>query len=179
MPPRADVGGRFAGPMFAGREIVLTAAVAGLVAASMVQPDPRLVWNASQSVPVGLYRIATGATLRRGDIVAVRLPLPIAKLAAARAYLPGGLPLMKRIAASPGAVVCAGPGVLRIDGSIAARSVSTDATGRIMPQWLGCRRLGPEEVLLLGDVAGSFDSRYFGPLPRGSVIGKAVPLWLP
>jgi hypothetical protein len=28
------------------------------------------------------------------------------------------------------------------------------------------------------DAADSFDGRYFGPLPRASIFGRAVPLWL-
>jgi type IV secretory pathway protease TraF len=28
------------------------------------------------------------------------------------------------------------------------------------------------------DAPGSFDGRYFGPVPRSSIIGKATPLWV-
>ncbi|MFW2345454.1 MAG: S26 family signal peptidase [Brevundimonas mediterranea] len=40
-----------------------------------------------------------------------------------------------------------------------------------MPQWSDCRRLAADEVFLVGDTAGSFDSRYFGPVRTAEVIG--------
>src|SRR5690606_18768698 len=41
----------------------------GLVGAiAIVPPTPRLVWNVSASAPVGLYAVAPGAALARGDM---------------------------------------------------------------------------------------------------------------
>jgi hypothetical protein len=49
---------------------------------------------------------------------------------------------------------------------------------RALPHWSACRRLKAQEVFLLSSYSPfSFDSRYFGPVERASVMGRAVPLW--
>ncbi|MER8441436.1 S26 family signal peptidase, partial [Mesorhizobium sp. M1393] len=45
--------------------------------AAFGKPSPWLVWNASASAPVGLYRVASGSPAR-GDLVLVRPPKPVA-----------------------------------------------------------------------------------------------------
>ena len=66
----------------------MTIAVALIVAPTVAQQPPLLViWNASPSVPVGLY-LVTKASPRVGDLVVVRLPPVIAAFAARRGYLP-------------------------------------------------------------------------------------------
>ncbi|MGX9182124.1 hypothetical protein [Mesorhizobium sp. BHbdii] len=49
----------------------LAAAIIGLGVTALAEPSPRLVWNASASAPVGLYRVAAAAPAR-GDLVLVR-----------------------------------------------------------------------------------------------------------
>ena len=42
----------------------------------------------------------------------------------------------------------------------------------------GCRTIGDAELFVMNwDVPDSVDSRYFGPFPRGSVIGRALPVF--
>jgi conjugative transfer signal peptidase TraF len=139
-------------------------------------PRPCLVWNASASAPIGLYRVVAGP-VERGDWVLVRPPTEVAELAAARGYLPLGVPLVKRVAALGGDTVCARNGALFINGQEAARPLVRDRAGRPMPRWSGCRSLGAEEIFLLLPPPDSFDSRYFGPVPRTLVIGRLAPLW--
>jgi type IV secretory pathway protease TraF len=50
---------------------------------------------------------------------------------------------------------------------------------RALPGWSGCRSLEHDELLLIGDHAASFDSRYFGPVRTSSVEGRAVALHIP
>ena len=88
------------------------------------------------------------------------------------------MPLLKRVAAADGDIVCAlGPWVF-VNGDPAATRRHADGQGRPLPSWRGCRTLGGDAVLLLMDAPESFDGRYFGPVPRSSVIGEATPLWL-
>ncbi len=48
-----------------------------------------------------------------------------------------------------------------------------------MPVWQGCRVLREGEFFaLVTDIENSFDSRYLGPLPIETVLGRAIPLWL-
>ncbi|MBC1181856.1 S26 family signal peptidase [Brevundimonas sp. WCHBH090558] len=125
--------------------------------------------NESPSLPEGLYARRFGAEIERGVVVAIPQP------AAARAYLgdlgmPGDVALIKRVAAAGGDRVCVeGAQVLTPDGVWTVRS--RDRGGAILPRWSGCRRLAPDELFLLGDTAGSFDSRYFGPVARSEVLG--------
>ncbi len=145
-------------------------------AVAMLAPQPRLLWNASASVPVGLYAIDVGAAPARGDLVAIAPPAPLAEWLAGRGYLPRGVPLLKRVAAIEGALVCRSGTFITIDGAPAARARPADRVGRALPLWLGCRRLERSKLFLLGASPDSLDGRYFGPLPASAVIGTAHPI---
>tara|TARA_R110002126_G_scaffold185860_1_gene334468 strand:+ start:18810 stop:19310 length:501 start_codon:yes stop_codon:yes gene_type:complete len=155
----------------------LLVAVSGvaLIGISAIAHAPRLVWNASASAPIGLYRVVSGAP-KRGDLVLISPPKSIAKLAAERRYLPLGVPLIKRIAAVAGDDVCVFDGAIIINGEIAAPRLEVDREGRPMPRWNECRALEADEIFLLLKPADSFDSRYFGPVPRAQIIGRLAPL---
>ena len=160
------------------RSLILGAGTIAAMALCAGQREAFLVWNASASAPVGLYRVASPGGAERGDLVLTRPPLWAAQLAADRGYLPLGVPLVKRIAARSGDSVCALGEDVRINGRIAARSLLRDSAGRKMPAWNGCRLLGPADIfLLMEDVPDSFDGRYFGPVERARVLGRLVPLW--
>jgi conjugative transfer signal peptidase TraF len=148
------------------------------IAASVIWPPPlHLIWNASESAPVGLYRLRPGARLRRGDMVAAWTPEPVRALAARRHYLPANVPLVKRVAAAAGDRVCAHGGAISINGGPVALRQRSDPAGRQMPWWSGCRRLEPGQYFLLMESALSFDGRYFGPTPGRSLLGRAELLW--
>jgi conjugative transfer signal peptidase TraF len=152
---------------------------AGLILSSIAAPPaPRLVWNASASAPLGLYRVVAGDRLRIGDMVVAEPPQPIRMLAAQRHYIPANVPLVKRVAAVAGAHICAVGATIFVDGRVAAQRLATDPHGRQLPWWHGCQQLGPGESLLLNARPNSFDGRYFGPVGAAAIVGKAVPLWL-
>ncbi|TGT71817.1 MULTISPECIES: S26 family signal peptidase [unclassified Mesorhizobium] len=158
----------------------LAAASIGLVLlgfSAFAKPAPLLVWNASASAPLGLYGLGLGAA-RTGDFVLVRMPNMVGQLADQRGYLPRGVPLVKRVAALRSEHVCAFNDAIIIGGKIAARRLKADSQGRPLPWWNECRPLAGNEVFLIsGDAPGSFDSRYFGPVPSANIVGRLVPLW--
>jgi conjugative transfer signal peptidase TraF len=155
----------------------MTTAVALIVAPTVAQQLPLLViWNASPSVPVGLY-LVTKAPRRVGDLVVFRLPPVIAAFAARRGYLPTSAYLLKPIAAVAGDLVCRFGERVLVRGVLAGIAEDTDADGNAMPTWQGCRILQTGEVFVLADHPRSFDSRYFGPLDAASIAGRAVLLW--
>ena len=157
----------------------LAATLAGITlvgVSAIAHPRPRLVWNASASVAVGLYRAVSGAP-ERGDFILVRIPKSIESLAAGRGYLPAGIPLIKRVAAVARDDVCAFDGAVIVNGEIVARQRKVDRAGRSLPRWNECRELVQGEFFLLGDAPDSFDSRYFGPVTSARAIGRLVPLW--
>ena len=153
----------------------------GLIAlgwAALTTSPPQLVYNASDSVPVGWYRIAPANSLAPGDLVLVRLPPDALSLAAQRGYLPTNVPLLKTVTAMAPQRVCVQGSQVRIDGVVVATRLRWDRQGRPLPTWQACRRLAGDELFLLSNNPGSFDSRYFGPVSVEAVIGQAQPLWL-
>jgi conjugative transfer signal peptidase TraF len=152
--------------------------LAALVVPSVLPPDTRLVYNPSDSMPRGWYRVASPDVLRVGDVVLVDLPSDAAALAARRDYLPDGIPLLKRIGALPPQRVCVDKRVVRIDGVTVAGVQTADSRGWRLSAWSRCRRLREGELFLLSTThPASFDSRYFGPVFVSAVIGVAHPLW--
>lgn len=170
----------------ASRTAIACSAAIGMAAlawASFAKPLPHLVYNPSNSVPVGWYRVEPHprqtAHLQVGSVVLVHLPAEATALAAQRGYLPLHLPLLKRVGAVAPQHVCITGQVLRIDGHTAATTLSVDRMGRPLRGWPQCRRLRAGEVFLLSTKnPASFDSRYFGPVRAADVIGIAQPLWL-
>ena len=157
--------------------------LAALAWAAFVHPLPRLVYNPSDSVAVGWYRVdprGHGATsLLVGSIVLTRLPADAAALAAQRGYLPARIPLLKRVGAVAPQEVCVLDALVWIDGVPVAAVRSADRLGRPLPSWPQCRRLQAGELFLLSTTnPASFDSRYFGPASTSAVIGVAHPVWL-
>ncbi|SBV32281.1 Conjugative transfer signal peptidase TraF [uncultured Sphingopyxis sp.] len=151
---------------------------AALAATLIVEPRPRLVWNASASAPVGLYAVGDGAALARGDMVIARVPGEFRMMAARRHYLPANVPLVKRVAAASGDEVCAIGARVMVNGRLVARRLDRDGAGRVMPRWSGCAELGRGEFfLLMTDSPASFDGRYFGVSNADDIVGRARLLW--
>jgi type IV secretory pathway protease TraF len=142
-------------------------------ACSQAEPAPWLI-NETESVPRGLYRLTSQAA-GSGDLVAVRPP-PLARDYLAALGAATDLRLFKRVTADAGDIVCRhGRRLSWPGGLVVART--TDPSGRILPHWSGCRRLGPDERLVIGDSALSFDSRYFGPVRTGDFEGVYEEVW--
>ena len=168
------------------RRVLAGLSVCGLAAlawAAFVHPLPRLVYNPSDSVAVGWYRVDPrghgAASLLVGSIVLTRLPADAAALSAQRGYLPARIPLLKRVGAVAPQEVCVFGALVWIDGVPVAAVRSADRLGRPLPSWPQCRRLRPGELFLLSVTnPASFDSRYFGPVSAAAVIGIARPVWL-
>lgn len=159
--------------------LILTAvAIAALLVPALHAMPLRLVWNASTSVPVGLYRIEPVDHIRVGDLVLVRPSTALERLMAERRYVERGVPLLKPVAAVAGTTVCRTGLAVTIDGHAAVRALLNDRLGRPLPRWTNCRRLRAGEFFLIAPAsAASFDSRYFGPVARAQIIGRAKPVW--
>ncbi|HCT5047548.1 TPA: S26 family signal peptidase [Pseudomonas aeruginosa] len=161
--------------------------LAALAWASFVQPLPRLIYNPSDSVAVGWYRVdplhhrpgSLPRLLSVDSIVLTTLPPDAASLSAQRGYLPARVPLLKRVGAVAPQQVCVFDALVWIDGVPVAAVRPADRLGRPLPSWSQCRQLRPGELFLLSSTnPASFDSRYFGPVSASAVIGVARPVWL-
>lgn len=158
--------------------LALIGGMAALIAASLLwKPPILLVWNASASAPIGLYRLRPKVLVLRGDMVIAWTPGPARELAAQRQYLPANVPLVKRVAAAPGDEVCAEASSVLINRRRIATRRRSDGAGRPMPWWSGCRQLAAGEYFLLMDSPVSFDGRYFGVTRERDLVGRAVLLW--
>jgi len=155
----------------------MISAAAVVIATIGPKPAPSLVWNASESVPVGLYRVRPAGKLTVTDLVVALPPEPLATFLAEAGYLPRGVPLIKRILALPGQTVCRTGLAIMVDGIEMGMARERDSRGRRLPAWQGCRIVSKGEVFLMNwDEPASLDGRYFGPIAISSIIGYAEPL---
>ncbi|WP_331386189.1 S26 family signal peptidase [Sphingomonas sp. Ant H11] len=134
--------------------VIVTALLAELfaglfVAVALLAPHPRLLWNATASAPIGLYRLTAVDRPGLGDMVAVMPPPNLARFMAERRYLPLGVPLLKHLAADPGARICRHGARVTVDDRMVAIARTNDSHGRPLPVWRGCHVLGPRELFLL------------------------------
>jgi type IV secretory pathway protease TraF len=144
--------------------VISLAATTAICAPLVVRSPTFILWNASASVPEGLYIVQPNASLHVGDLAVSRLPTGARRLAADRLYLPPDVLLIKPVAATNGSEVC-------------RRGLPSDRLHRLMPAWQGCHVLAPSEIFLMNPaVPDSFDGRYFGPTPLGLAKGRAFPL---
>jgi conjugative transfer signal peptidase TraF len=159
---------------------LLSASITSMVLGTSLAVDlPKtLLWNASASAPIGLYVVQPPVDLQVADLVVITPPQELAEFLDLRGYLPKSVPLLKRVLALGGQTVCReGLGILAFGVSL-GRALERDHAGRELPVWQGCRRIADNELFVMNwDVPDSVDSRYFGPLPRSSVIGRALPVW--
>jgi conjugative transfer signal peptidase TraF len=158
--------------------VTTVVAVAALTSTVGSRPAPWLTWNASESVPVGRYSVHGIDKLVIADLVVAFPPEPLASLLADGAYLPLGAPLLKRVVAISGQVVCRHQLRITVDGTEMGVARAHDHRGAPLPAWQGCRTLSEGEVFLMNwDEPASLDSRYFGPIPVLAIVGRAEPLW--
>lgn len=140
--------------------------------------------NQTRSIPLGLYR-TTGDEIQIGDYVLFCPPKrEVFRLALERRYIepgscPGGsYPMMKRIlAAKKDRVQIDASGVV-INGVPVPNSKPRlqDGARRPLPRYAGSGLVGDGNVIVMGEAPVSFDSRYFGPIPRKQISSVIRPL---
>lgn len=161
------------------RRFILAGVVVAATLATLTVPVSRYaVWNATVSVPTGLYAIRGKASLHVGERVAIEPQPELRRLLAERHYLPTGVPLLKRVAAVSGQRVCRFAHGVTINGHFVGAARARDRRGRHLPVWFGCHVLRSGELFVMNPAApDSFDGRYFGVLRMADVIGRATPIW--
>lgn len=164
--------------MTRARYILVTVAALAAVIVGSIPTAPRLVWNASASVPIGFYTIAPTDRLAVPDLVVVTPPEPVVGFMVARGYVGRDVPILKHVIGLPGQRVCRDGPAITVDGRHLGEARERDSQGRDLPVWQGCRTIAEGEVFLMNPaVADSFDGRYFGPFPTSAVVGRASPLF--
>ncbi|MEY9543172.1 conjugative transfer signal peptidase TraF [Bradyrhizobium diazoefficiens] len=151
---------------------------AALVAPIVLEITPAYIWNASESIPIGLYRVQPADKLFVTELLAVQPPEPLATFLDLNGYLPAGLPILKRVLALPGQTVCRSGLTVVVDTIEMGEARERDGRGRPLPNWQGCRVVGEGELFVMNwQSTNSLDGRYFGFLPASAVIGRALPVW--
>lgn len=146
--------------------------------------------NTTASMPLGIWRVRSlSMPVKTGDIVLVCLNRsPVIGLAHHRDYIaegncPSGLePLLKPVVAIAGDFITVSTVGVSVNGQLIPNSqvVGKDLNGQYLPSFLRKNfRMPPNEVLLISSFnPASFDSRYFGTVPAGNIIGLATPVWV-
>lgn len=145
--------------------------------ASVSDLPTKLVYNASASAPIGFYWIDQ-VSVSRGDTVLIRLPERVRELVESRQYLPSNVPLIKRVVGIEGDKICRRGQEVLINNVTVVIALSEDEQGQKLPVWSGCTILGLGSLFLLQSHPKSFDGRYFGPIDRTLIIGRARKLEL-
>ncbi|MBW9054575.1 conjugative transfer signal peptidase TraF [Rhizobium mesosinicum] len=164
-----------------GPVVVFATTAAVLLGAILVAGFGGYRINLTSSEPLGLWRIVKlDRAANVGDLVFICPPRTATmQEARRRGYLrsglcPGGVaPLIKTIIALPGQRVDIGIGVT-VDGHQVSNSAlqQRDGAARPMTPFRG-GILPAGSVFLHSPFAGSYDSRYFGPLPASGILGLA------
>ena len=144
---------------------------------SVVELSPRLVWNATPSAPIGLYKIEKRAP-KVGEFVFIEPDAEVQSLIEERRYLPSNTPLIKRFFADSGAEICRENVRIFVDKTHVADALLVDSNDRKMPIWEGCFWLKSDEVFLLNNHEKSLDGRYFRATQKSQIIGVAVPVFV-
>ena len=146
-----------------------------LVAVIALKPIPRLIWNASASVPEGPYFVQMRQP-SLGEIAVIRPVDWVRHYASSRGYLPENVWLLKPVFAMHDSLACRYGRYVFVDGKMIVRAKIQDRQHRLLPVWKGCHALKSDEVFVLARPRDSFDSRYFGPVNRSRIVGTAIPL---
>ena len=143
--------------------LLTTLGAAALVMFTMgTKPAADYIWNASESVPIGLYRLQPTGRLFVTELVAIEPPEPLATILADGLYLPRGIPMLKRVLALPGQTVCRNHLTITVDKVKVGEAHERDSRRRPLPIWQGCRVIADGEIFLMNwQSADSLDDRHF------------------
>lgn len=148
-----------------------------------------LRYNGTPSVPTGFYWLEenTDADVSLSSYVAFcPPPTQLFVEARRRGYLARGtcpagtVALLKVVAAVTGDVVRIDAMGVHINGKLwpESRLLPFDRLGRTLPVKFGERRLEEGELLLMSErFVDGFDGRYFGPVLRTDLLGRAYRIW--
>lgn len=154
----------------AARGALTVAGIAALLTFAMSpQRLPLVLFNRTPSIPTGVY-VYRCDRAQRGDVVAFALPPAAWQYAHLRGEHTDVL-LLKHVLATGGDFVSTLGGELRVNGVLLGSIASVDSAGRPMPCWCAARVLDGDELLVGSSHPRSFDSRYFGPIHAGQVLG--------
>jgi len=139
--------------------------------------------NTASSLPKGIYKITEKSSCcEKGDLILFCLPDAATEKAKKRGYVKGGFckgglwPLMKTVKGVSGDKIEIKNGNININGAPLGKVLEKDSRGREMKR-LKNFTLSENEFFAISHHPKSWDSRYFGPIHRKSIIGKMKRVW--
>jgi len=136
-----------------------------------------LIYNWTESLPLGFYWVASGGAPARGELVAFPIPAHVRQLVHERHYVPDSAYLVKPVVALAGDRVCARDGVFTVNDEVIGLVLTEDQAGRPLPHPDVCETVRNGELYVASRNPRSFDSRSFGPVSLIAVRGKVTSLW--
>lgn len=135
-----------------------------------------LVWNRTDSAPIGLYWVKNDP-LTYDRWVVISPKSDVGKWAIKHGFVGRDWPLLKRVSGVSGDEICRVGALIFINGAIVGMAQNVDSNGRKLPRWTGCQVVEENEVFLLNEHPKSLDGRYFGVTHIDDVDGVAVLLF--
>lgn len=146
---------------------------------SMKKRGFTITYQITSSMPKGFYLVVPVKELHRSDIVVFRPKESTLAFLQERHWVPSTGWMMKYVMAIPGDAVCTYDHMLWINQKRIGRIYEHDSSGRLLPSQFFCGKLEGHKYLLISTrIDQSFDSRYFGPIDKKCIKGKAIPLFL-
>lgn len=156
--------------------VIGTAAIIGLGVSLAIPKQETLIWNRTQSAPIGLY-LRQSSPPDIGDWAILSGQSDTARWISDHGFIGPGWPVIKRVVASSGDEICRYGDHVSINGVVIADAISTSESGLVLPVWRGCQTLLDDQFLLINAHKNSVDGRYFGPENQRDIKGSARLLW--
>jgi conjugative transfer signal peptidase TraF len=136
-----------------------------------------LTYQVSPSMPMGWYYYKPLTEIHRGQWVSLKAPDFAEQYLQRHHLVPHSGVLIKAIAGVPGDFACQQDSQLTVNHRVVATLLERDRFQQVIARQHFCRYLLPDEYLVLGlSDPRSYDSRYFGPVPRDQLLSEAIPL---
>ncbi len=161
------------------RPLFFTGLVVGSIAAfCSVFAQPLIIYNATDSLPHGFYRVIKQQNYERGDLIVFPVPEQVRSLVIERGWLKPESYFIKPVAAKTGDNMRITSGQVFINGMSFGVTKIQDRQGLPLPSLVFNDTLSQGKIAVLQRSGDSFDSRYFGAIDERQIIGRAVPIWV-
>jgi len=152
--------------------------IASLALGGSLFPAVWFVYNYTDSLPKGFYRIEKKPLYHRGDLLVFKVPEEVRQIVKDRHWLRDNGFLVKPLIGLRGDFVCTRFGRFKVAGHDFGGIEKSDKEGRKLPEYDAYGVVQSGFLVGIEGMANSFDSRYYGPIQESAVLGIAVPLWL-
>jgi conjugative transfer signal peptidase TraF len=134
-----------------------------------------LVYCPSKSVAPGIYLITPIKEISRFDLVEATPPNKILSFIKDKHWLGEKSTILKYVFAIPGDYLCLRDEQIVINHHKVGHIHKFYAPNKRLPQTKFCGKIPDNQYLLLSTMSErSFDGRYFGPVSRQNILGKAI-----